>query len=178
MAVEPTCLVGLSATRLCYARASWWGCLGYGFASMGLNPLRFPCFGWPHGGRAYMLGGFIVDTSVHVDGVNFTQCYARASWWGCLGYGFASMGLNPLRFPCFGWPHRGRAYMLGGFVGDTPVLRTGKLVGLLGLLLCFHGVEPPSVSLLWLALWQSSLRAWWFRRRHACAMHGQAGGAA
>ncbi|KAE8076501.1 hypothetical protein FH972_015148 [Carpinus fangiana] len=86
------------------------GLLGlYGFASMGLNPLRFPCFGWPHGGRAYMLGGFIGDTPVHADGVT---------------------------------------YMLGGFVGDTPVLHMGKLMGLLGLWLCFHGVEPPSVSLL------------------------------
>jgi hypothetical protein len=37
------------------------------------------CFGWPHGGRADMLGGFIDDTPVHADGVSFTQCYAWAS---------------------------------------------------------------------------------------------------
>jgi hypothetical protein len=42
-------------------------------------PLRFACFGWPHGGRADMLGGFIDDMPVHADGVSFTQCYARTS---------------------------------------------------------------------------------------------------
>ena len=36
-------------------------------------------FGWPHGGRAYMLGGFVGNTPVHADGVSFTQCYAWAS---------------------------------------------------------------------------------------------------
>jgi hypothetical protein len=48
-----------SATRLCYAWAGVdGGCLGYmALLPWGLNPLRFPCFGWCHGGRAYMLGG-------------------------------------------------------------------------------------------------------------------------
>jgi hypothetical protein len=41
-------------------------------------------------------------------------------------------------------------------------------MGLLGLRLCFHGVEPPlppspPVSLLWLAPWRSSLHAWWLK---------------
>ena len=33
--------------------------------------------------------------------------------------------------------------MLGGFIGDAPMLCVGKLMGLLGPWLCFHGVEPP-----------------------------------
>lgn len=33
----------------------------------------------PHGGGAYVPGGFIGDMPVHADGVNFTQCYAWAS---------------------------------------------------------------------------------------------------
>ena len=36
--------------------------------------------------------------------------------------------------------------MLGGSIGDAPMLCVGKLMGLLGPWLCFHGVESPSVS--------------------------------
>ena len=47
-----------------------------------------------------------------------------------------------------------------------------KLVGLLGLWLRFHGADPPRFP-FWLALgvapWRSSLHAWWFHWRHACA---------
>jgi hypothetical protein len=65
MAVEPTCLADIKSMIACAMRGQeMWR--HEGFASMGLNPPyplppRFPCFGWPHGGRADMLSGYKVD---------------------------------------------------------------------------------------------------------------------
>ena len=52
------------------------------------------------------------------------------------------MGLNPHRFPLVG-PMAVEPTCFGGFIGDMPVLRVGKLMGLLGLWLCFHKAYPP-----------------------------------